>query len=84
MTPADTYFGRKHTVVSEREKIKKRTLRKRTKEYLAAMAAGRTAKTVSWRKPSTVRNRLTTYTSFSCSIMPVGISKEPRWSLADI
>jgi hypothetical protein len=39
VTPAHAYFGRKHAVISEREKIKKRTLRKRKKEYLAAMAA---------------------------------------------
>ncbi len=39
VTPADAYFGRKYQVVSEREKIKKRTMRKRKKEYLAAMAA---------------------------------------------
>ena len=38
-TPADAYFGRKHAVVSEREKIKKRTMRMRKKEYLTAMAA---------------------------------------------
>ncbi len=31
--------GRKYEAVSEREKIKKRTMRKRKKEYLAAMAA---------------------------------------------
>ena len=40
VTPADAYCGRKYAVVSEREKIKKRTLRKRKKEYLAAKAAG--------------------------------------------
>ncbi len=39
VTPADAYFGRKYAVVSEREKIKKRTMRKRKKEHLAAMAA---------------------------------------------
>jgi len=39
VTPADAYFGRKYEVVSEREKIKKRTMRKRKKEYLAAIAA---------------------------------------------
>jgi len=39
VTPADAYFGRRYEVVSEREKIKKRTMRKRKKEYLAAMAA---------------------------------------------
>jgi len=39
VTPADAYFGRKYAVVSEREKIKQRTMRKRKKEYLAAMAA---------------------------------------------
>jgi transposase InsO family protein len=39
VTPADAYFGRKYEVVSEREKIKKRTLRTREKEYLAALAA---------------------------------------------
>jgi transposase InsO family protein len=39
VTPADAYFGRRYEVVSEREKIKQRTMRKRKKEYLAAMAA---------------------------------------------
>jgi putative transposase len=39
VTPADAYFGRQHAVVTEREKIKKRTMRKRKKEYLAARAA---------------------------------------------
>ena len=39
VTPADAYFGRRYEVVSEREKIKKRTMRTRKKEYLAAMAA---------------------------------------------
>ena len=39
VTPADAYFGRRYAVVSKREKIKKRTMRKRKKEYLAAMAA---------------------------------------------
>jgi putative transposase len=39
VTPADAYFGRKYAVVSGREKIKQRTMRKRKKEYLAAMAA---------------------------------------------
>ncbi len=39
VTLADAYFGRKYEVVSEREKIKKRTMRKRKKEYWAAMAA---------------------------------------------
>jgi putative transposase len=39
VTPADAYLGRKYAVVSGREKIKQRTMRKRKKEYLAAMAA---------------------------------------------
>ncbi len=39
VTPADAYFGRKYEVVSQREKIKQRTMRKRKKEYLAALAA---------------------------------------------
>ncbi len=39
VTPADAYFGRKYEVVSERARIKKRTMRKRKKEYVAAMAA---------------------------------------------
>jgi len=38
-TPADAYFGRRPEVVSERTKIKKRTMRRRKKEYLAASAA---------------------------------------------
>jgi len=39
VTPADAYFRRKYAGVSEREKIKKRTMRKRKKDYLAARAA---------------------------------------------
>jgi len=39
VTPADACFGRRAAVVSEREKIKMRTMRKRKKEYLAARAA---------------------------------------------
>ena len=39
VTPADAYFGRKYAVISEREKIKKRTMRTRRKAYRAAMAA---------------------------------------------
>jgi transposase InsO family protein len=39
VTPADAYFGRSYEIVSEREKIKQRTMRKRKKEYRAAMAA---------------------------------------------
>ncbi len=39
VTPADAYFGRRYEVVSERVRIKQRTMRKRKKEYLAAMAA---------------------------------------------
>jgi len=39
VTPADVYFGRKFEVLSEREKIKKRTMKKKKREYLAAMAA---------------------------------------------
>ena len=39
VTPADAYFGRKYAVVSERARIKQRTMRKRKREYLAAVAA---------------------------------------------
>jgi putative transposase len=39
VTPADVYFGRKYEIVSAREKIKKRTMRKRKREYLKAKAA---------------------------------------------
>jgi putative transposase len=39
VTPADAYFGRKYQIVSERERIKQRTMRKRKKEYRAAVAA---------------------------------------------
>ena len=39
VTPADAYLGRKYAVVLEREKIEKRTMRKRKKDYLAARAA---------------------------------------------
>jgi putative transposase len=39
VTPADAYFGRKFAVVSERERIKKRTMKRRKREYLAEIAA---------------------------------------------
>jgi hypothetical protein len=44
VTPADAYFGRKYAMVSERARIKQRTMQKRKKEYLAAMAAWNEAK----------------------------------------
>ena len=39
VTPSDVYFGRKYKIITEREKIKKRTMRNRKKEYLASKAA---------------------------------------------
>jgi putative transposase len=39
VTPADVYFGRQHAVLSERAKIKRLTMQKRKKEYLAERAA---------------------------------------------
>ena len=39
VTPADVHFGRQYEIVSERDRIKRRTMRKRKKEYLAAKAA---------------------------------------------
>ncbi len=39
VTPADVYFGRHHEVVAERSKIKRRTMERRKKEYLANKAA---------------------------------------------
>jgi hypothetical protein len=39
VTPADVYFGRQYRIISEREKIKKRTMRNRSREYLASKAA---------------------------------------------
>jgi hypothetical protein len=37
--PADVYFGKQYTVLSERAKIKRLTMQKRKKEYLAEQAA---------------------------------------------
>ena len=39
VTPADVYFGRRHEVLSKRSKIKRRTMERRKKEYLAQKAA---------------------------------------------
>jgi transposase InsO family protein len=39
VTPADVYFGRQYRIITEREKIKERTMRKRKKDYLASKAA---------------------------------------------
>jgi putative transposase len=39
VTPADVYFGRQHTLLTERSKTKRRTMERRKKEYLAQKAA---------------------------------------------
>ena len=39
MTPADVYFRRQYEIVTERDRIKKRRMRKWKEEYLAAKAA---------------------------------------------
>jgi putative transposase len=39
VTPADVYSGRQYTVLTERSKIKRRTMERRKKEYLACKAA---------------------------------------------
>jgi len=39
VTPVDVYFGRQYAVLSERSKIKRRTMARRKKEYLAQKAA---------------------------------------------
>jgi putative transposase len=39
VTPADVYYGRQYAVLSERSKIKRRTMERRKKEYLARKAA---------------------------------------------
>jgi putative transposase len=39
VTPADVHFGRRCEVLTERSKIKRRTMERRTKEYLASKAA---------------------------------------------
>ena len=39
VTPADVYFGRQYEVLNERSKIKRRTMERRKKEYLARKAA---------------------------------------------
>ena len=39
VTPADVYYGRQQEVLSERSKIKRRTMERRKKEYLAQTAA---------------------------------------------
>ena len=39
VTPADVYFGRQYEVLSERSKIKRKTMERRKKEYLVQKAA---------------------------------------------
>jgi putative transposase len=39
VTPADVYFGRRHAVLTERDKIKRLTMKRSKKEYLASQAA---------------------------------------------
>ena len=39
VTPADVYFGRHYEVLSKRAKIKRKTMRRRKREYLASKAA---------------------------------------------
>jgi hypothetical protein len=39
VTPVDVYFGRQHTVLTERDEIKRLTMTRRKKEYFAAKAA---------------------------------------------
>ena len=39
VTPSDVYHGRHHEVLSERKTIKRLTMQRRKKEYLAAKAA---------------------------------------------
>jgi hypothetical protein len=39
VAPSDVYFGRQYAVLSERSKIKRRTMERRKKEYLAQKAA---------------------------------------------
>ncbi len=39
VTPADLYFGRQYAVLTERDKIKRLTMNRRRKEYLAERAA---------------------------------------------
>jgi putative transposase len=39
VTPADVYFGRQHAVLTERDQIKRLTMKRRKKEYFASKAA---------------------------------------------
>ena len=39
VTPADVYFGRQYAVLTERDEIKRRTMERRKREYLAERAA---------------------------------------------
>jgi hypothetical protein len=39
LTPADVYFGGQYEVLTERSKIKRRTMERRKKEQLAQKAA---------------------------------------------
>ena len=39
VTPADVYYGRHYAVISDRKKIKRMTMQRRKKEYLAEQAA---------------------------------------------
>ena len=39
VTPADVYFGRRYEVLTQRAKIKRKTMQRRKREYFATKAA---------------------------------------------
>ena len=39
VTPADVYYGRQYAVLTERSKLKRKTMERRKREYLASKAA---------------------------------------------
>ena len=70
-------LGRQYAVLTERDEIKRLTMKRRKKEYLARRRPSQKTETVSPRKPSLVPNDLPTYTRTSERIVRRMLESNP-------